>query len=77
MILYLIIGMLLIRGGKIKMTNPELIDHLQSEIQYCASRAILATSHASRNYWIGKQHGYENVIELLITKQTKEETINE
>ena len=52
-------------------------DHLQSEAKYCAKRATSATSHASRNYWIGKQHGYENVIELLITKQNKEETTNE
>ena len=48
--------------------TTEQIEHLQAEIIYCAERAILATSHAGRNYWIGKQHGYENVLELLITK---------
>ena len=59
------------------MMTTEQIEHIQAEIIYCAERAILATSHAGRNYWIGKQHGYENVLELLITKQTKEETTNE
>ena len=58
------------------MTN--LTDHIQSQIKYCASRAMSATSHAGRNYWIGKQHGYENILELLMnTKQTKEERTNE
>ena len=49
--------------------TPEQIEWIQSEAKYCASRASLENTHAGRNYWIGKQHGYENVIELLITKQ--------
>ena len=49
--------------------NKDLTEHLQAEIIYCSERAILATSHAGRNYWIGKQHGYENILELLITKK--------
>ena len=57
--------------------TAEQIEWIQSEAKYCAKRAMSAASHAGRNYWIGKQHGYENVIELLITKQNKEETTNE
>ena len=49
------------------MTN--LTDHLQSEIKYCADRAIQAMSERTRNYWIGKQHGYENILELLIKNE--------
>ena len=48
--------------------NKEQIEHIQAEIQYCTERSILALTHAGRNYWIGKQHAYENVLELLITK---------
>ena len=53
--------------------TTEQIEHIQSEIIYCAERAILATSHAGRNYWIGKQHGYENVLELLTKTENEKQ----